>query len=221
MSDGGTTAGVAELEAALRERFDRLAALAGLDRGRFDLLDKLYSEPTRCYHGWSHIAECLREFDRVAHQLSDPVAVELALWFHDAIYTAGSCSNELDSAVLAYESIRPSDENLACKVRRFIEATDYSRVSAVVDPDLDYLKDIDFAAFGKPFDAFWRDVERLRRENGEDSHPAASDRRLAFYHSILDGDLELFRTGYFRGRLMEQALSNLRRVITLLEQSGE
>lgn len=210
-------AGEGECRSALRERFTRLSSRIGLDIDQFDLLDQYYSEPGRHYHGWRHIWACLREFDSIAHLLSDPLAVELALWFHDAVYIPGGNRNELDSAELAFRSLRPVGIELAWKVKTFIEATDYSRTFDTTDPDLDYLKDIDFAAFGKPFDAFWQDVERLRQENGENSRPAASVRRLAFYRQILDGRVELFRTAHFRDRLLEQALDNVGRALHRLE----
>lgn len=218
MNTTGASAEDRDDRPALRARFSRLASAKGLDGDQFDRLDRYYGEPNRHYHGWRHIAECLEEFDRIPQLLRDPLAVEWALWLHDAVYIPGGNRNELDSAELAFEWLRPAGEELALKVRRFIEATDYSRVSAVSDPDLDYLKDIDFAAFGKPFDAFWQDVERLRCENGEGSSPAASVRRLGFYRQILDGQVELFRTRHFRDRLLEQALDNILRAVHRLEQ---
>jgi len=210
-----------DLKVDLRARFERLCGRIGLAGEGFDLLDRHYSGPGRDYHGWRHIAECLAEFDRVENLLVDPVAVELALWFHDVIYVVGSSRNELESAGLACASIMPADAELAGKVRQFIEATDYSRISSVDDPDLDYLKDIDFAAFGKPFEGFWQDVERLRRENGEGNHPAASVRRLAFYREILNGRVELFRTAFFRDRLLDRAIRNIEQAVALLERARD
>lgn len=217
---GGAAEGIGA-RSALRARFARLASAIGLDAGHFSLLDRYYSEPGRHYHGWRHVSECLEQFDRIAYLLDDPPAVELALWFHDAVYVPGGSHNERDSAELAFGLLQPVDENLANKVRQFIEATDYSRKSDISDPDLDYLKDIDFAAFGKPFDVFWQDVERLRRENGESSSPAASVRRLAFYRQLLDGRLELFRTRHYRDRLLDRAMENVRRAVRRLEQPGD
>ena len=45
-----------------------------------------YSEPQRHYHGVQHILECLQHFDQIRTQLQQPSLVELALWFHDAVY---------------------------------------------------------------------------------------------------------------------------------------
>jgi predicted metal-dependent HD superfamily phosphohydrolase len=210
-----------DLRNRLNRRFRRTSAAAGLDSDEFDRLDGLYGGPGRHYHGWRHIAECLEQFDRIAHLLRDPLAVELALWFHDAVYVPGGSRNEVDSAGLAFRSLATTDRELARKVQRFIEATDYARPATVVDPDLDYLMDIDFAPFGKPFEGFWEDVQRLDRENSRENHSTRRTRRLGFYRRILDGRIELFRTSEFRQRYLRQALDNVRRATALLESSDD
>lgn len=207
--------------AVLRDRFQGLSERLGLDPGLFELLDTHYANPTRCYHNWQHIFECLGELDAIALHLSDPIAVELALWFHDVIYVPGNKRNEIESGRIAYEAISPADAALAVKVQAFIAETDYSRQGKLIDTDLDYLKDIDFVAFAKPFESFWRDVQRLRRENAEaNSNHSATARRIKFYQNVLNGDFELFRTPLFRSRCLAPALSNLRRGIALLQEGG-
>jgi predicted metal-dependent HD superfamily phosphohydrolase len=49
-------------------------------------LDRRYSEPARAYHTFEHLARCFRELDRARTEMRSPDRVELALWFHDAIY---------------------------------------------------------------------------------------------------------------------------------------
>jgi predicted metal-dependent HD superfamily phosphohydrolase len=46
---------------------------------------EMYAEPGRHYHNARHIAECLNEFDQVKQLAAEPVAVEFAIWFHDAV----------------------------------------------------------------------------------------------------------------------------------------
>jgi predicted metal-dependent HD superfamily phosphohydrolase len=55
-----------------------------------------YDAPERHYHTLQHIENLL---DRVeAYPLHDPVVVGLAIWFHDAVYSALRHDNETKSA---------------------------------------------------------------------------------------------------------------------------
>src|SRR5438128_12245744 len=64
-------------------------------------LSKRYTERHRAYHTLRHIEQCLVEFDEVRREAVDPIAVELALWYHDAVYDPHARDNEERSAVLA------------------------------------------------------------------------------------------------------------------------
>ena len=53
-----------------------------------DLLRRLDGDDRR-FHNLQHIADCLDRFDDVASLLDDRDAVEMGLWFHDAVYVPG------------------------------------------------------------------------------------------------------------------------------------
>ena len=65
-----------------------------------------YSEPHRHYHTTAHIDACLAELDLAGDLASDRGEVEVALWFHDAIYRSWRHDNEQRSADLAAETLR-------------------------------------------------------------------------------------------------------------------
>jgi predicted metal-dependent HD superfamily phosphohydrolase len=75
-------------------------------RSELAALDRRYREPHRFYHGWGHIRRCLAELDRCRRLASEPEAVELALWYHDAVYDPKAADNELRSALLAVQAAR-------------------------------------------------------------------------------------------------------------------
>jgi predicted metal-dependent HD superfamily phosphohydrolase len=85
---------------------------AALGRGRGgtrcadDHLDRLlarYREPQRHYHTVTHLAAVLGTAEDLMQQVAvtDPEAVRLGLFFHDAVYDPRSDANEADSAALA------------------------------------------------------------------------------------------------------------------------
>ena len=53
-----------------------------------------YSEPHRKYHTLEHLDACLGNFALVRDHATHPSEVELALWFHDAIYEIPARGNE-------------------------------------------------------------------------------------------------------------------------------
>lgn len=69
------------------------------------VLHALYTDERRHYHTLHHVMACLEALDSIREEIDDPALVELALWFHDAIYlpagTPTPSYNEERSALLA------------------------------------------------------------------------------------------------------------------------
>ncbi|WP_279582483.1 HD domain-containing protein [Fodinicola feengrottensis] len=80
------------------------------------LLDR-WREPHRRYHTVDHLAAVLDTVDRYAPAASDPEAVRLAAWFHDAVYLPQRNDNEEASATLARRNPFPA-RNRAATARR-------------------------------------------------------------------------------------------------------
>ena len=69
----------------------------------YQALQDAYSETHRRYHTAEHIKATLRHLDTAVTLAKDVHEVEMALWFHDAVYKPLSATNEFDSAVWAVE----------------------------------------------------------------------------------------------------------------------
>ena len=86
---------------------DWLRLLAGLNvpeaaaRQGFDELAAAYAEPARFYHTLDHVAAVLGTNAELADLARDPAALQLAAWFHDAVYDPRASDNEERSAALA------------------------------------------------------------------------------------------------------------------------
>ena len=87
----------------LWQRWRNLMAILGCSSHRetHQALVNAYLEPQRHYHNLSHLQDCLAWLPKVQHLLEKPAEVELALWFHDAVYQPRSKTNEIDSVAWA------------------------------------------------------------------------------------------------------------------------
>jgi predicted metal-dependent HD superfamily phosphohydrolase len=74
-----------------------------LDDEALAYLTELYSEPHRYYHRISHIISMLFTLWQLKLSYKEAQLLELAIWFHDAVYDPKSSTNEEDSAKLAAE----------------------------------------------------------------------------------------------------------------------
>ena len=147
---------------------DRWSALANAfgarDAGQwYERLTSAYAEPQRHYHDQRHIAECLREFDDARALLQNPTLVELAIWFHDAVYDPRAADNEEQSANLAEQFLRSagaSDETCLA-TNRLVMATKHH---AAKTPDEALLIDIDLSILGKDRERFAEYERQIREE---------------------------------------------------------
>src|SRR5690606_3391849 len=127
----------------------------------FDALVVQYSDNGRHYHGLEHVSACLRHFDSLAHQLDHDREVELALWFHDAIYQALAADNERQSAdwVARFMADNEAGEVEIARVHQLVMATEHRTVAQGHDESI--LVDIDLAILGAApheYDVFEQNV---------------------------------------------------------------
>ncbi|MGB5065183.1 MAG: hypothetical protein WBQ37_15720 [Candidatus Competibacter sp.] len=181
-------------------------------------LVKLYGEPHRRYHTLEHVRHCLGEFDRAAALMDDPDAVEMALWFHDAIYRSGAVDNERRSAELFRQwSEGHADTAFLQRVDDLIMATTHR--SPPAHRDEHFIVDIDLSSFGLPWEAFERDGHRIRAECAEIGDEVYYPGQLRFLLS-LQGRPTFFLTEFFQRRYERIARDNIHRVVENLRARG-
>jgi len=175
-----------------------------------------WTEPQRHYHTLQHLEDCLATFDEVSTEAADPVSLELALWFHDAIYTPQSLSNEEDSAQLAHDFLQSAGAHAATisRVFRLILAT--KTHDCTVDLDAPLLMDIDLSILGSDPGRFKTYENQIRQEYDWVPWRVYCEKRSAILQSFLDRP-QIFNTASFRERCEAQARLNLARSIELLK----
>jgi predicted metal-dependent HD superfamily phosphohydrolase len=183
-------------------------------------LSALYRAPERHYHGLSHIEALLALAREYRTALSDPDAVEAAIWFHDAIYDSRRSDNETRSAQLALEKLagRADPERLG-RIARMVEATATHALpdlgNEAADRDAAFFLDLDLSILGAgpaEFDAY---EAAVRLEYGWVDEKAWRAGRAAVLEKFLARP-HIFDTGAFRQRFEAQARQNLTRSLAAL-----
>jgi predicted metal-dependent HD superfamily phosphohydrolase len=181
----------------------------------FEDLIARYSESQRSYHTTQHLDECFARLGEARHLAEHIGEVELALWFHDAVYAPRKPDNEEQSASLAHAAAEQAGLTaaIASRVGQLILATklDASPTSA----DAALLVDVDLAILGTPAERFDEYEQQVRQEYSW--VPGFLYRRKRW--EILEGFLarpHVFNTEHFRARYEMSARANLARSIERL-----
>ncbi|WBO83586.1 HD domain-containing protein [Hymenobacter yonginensis] len=130
-------------------------------------LTKAYEAPGRHYHTLTHIRALLDAVDKAAAQLHDPAVVQLAVWFHDAVYEALRSDNEAKSAELAREFLATTSLSAErqARVAFLIERThDHTQPQPPDDPDLLFFLDADLAILGASEARYQEYARQVRQE---------------------------------------------------------
>lgn len=204
-----------------RKRFESLwSRCIGAGAGEvFDELVALYAEPHRRYHTGAHIEYCLRQLDIAADRMDEPDAVEMAVWFHDAIYEIPGKDNELRSAELfAALAGERGSQRFRSRVYQLIMAT----VHLDAPPrtlDESFMVDIDLSSFGRPWEEFLSDSRAVRAEMAHLSDAEFYPRQRRFLESLAARSRFCF-TDFFRERHEDRARRNIVKLRSILEEGG-
>jgi len=182
-----------------------------------ELLER-YAESERRYHTIDHIDHCLGEFDRVRDDCGQADAVELAIWFHDAIYNFPAYENEkLSAAFFMEKSEHLLDSQFRQDVAALVIATEH--ISAPEDPDQRILVDVDLSSFGLPWDQFAADGKNIRKELHYLTDEEFYQGQIAFMEALLGRD-RIFNTAHFFDAYETKARENVERYLHALSQRG-
>ncbi len=182
-----------------------------------NLLDELvsaWSEPHRAYHTLQHLAECFALLDEGLGAADDPAALELALWFRDAIYDTKRSDNERRSADWALRALGAASADRLQRIEQLILVTRHASEPTTHDEAL--LLDVDLSILGAAESRFEAYESQVRIEYGWVPEQAYREAR----GRILRGFLErpaLFHGPVFVRRFEERARTNLRRSLARLE----
>jgi predicted metal-dependent HD superfamily phosphohydrolase len=186
----------------------------------FEELIRAYSSADRFYHNLKHIEDCLSLFDQTKSLAAHPEEVELAIWFHDAVYDTRRNDNEQKSAEWAKSVIIQDglDRVIAERVSQSILATRHH--TEILDKDAQLTVDVDLSILGRELDVFWRYEENIRKEYAWVSENIFRQKRIEILHGFLDRQHIYYHEKY-REMFEKQARANLKQAIArLLDVEG-
>ena len=205
---------IAALDICSLERWNRLCLRLGLsaDSETYSDLIDAHAHKQRAYHTLDHIAACLRHLDDVRPQADKPDEIEMALWFHDAVYKPLSSTNEEDSADWAGDWLfsRHAKPDVIARITDHILDTKNHDTPTSIDRK--FMLDIDLSILGTPTNIYNEYEKNIRFEYRRVPKFIYRKKRVEILSYFLKRD-RLYATDYFYERLETQARENLSQAI--------
>jgi predicted metal-dependent HD superfamily phosphohydrolase len=174
-----------------------------------------YAEPHRAYHTAQHLRECFSALEPASFLAEDLAAVELGLWFHDAIYDPRAHDNEEQSARWAQSALVAAGvpAEIAARVQDLVLATKHSTMPD--SPDARLLVDVDLSILGAPDARFAEYEAQIRHEYAWVPEDTFRQRRARVLASFLERPA-IYSTPHFARALEQRARVNLARSLRQL-----
>jgi predicted metal-dependent HD superfamily phosphohydrolase len=175
-----------------------------------------YSEPHRKYHTMQHLHECFEKLQELRALARTPEEIELALWFHDAVYDTRRKDNEEKSAQWARSAVLEAGVPAPAgdRVYELVMTTRHNAVPAGTDAQI--LVDVDLSILGASPDRFDEYETQVRQEYSWVPAPLFRRERRAVLEDFLKRRT-IFQTKQFIGAYEAQARANLQRSIDRLK----
>lgn len=178
-----------------------------------------YAEPQRKYHTLQHLTECLALLSQHLHVAVEPAEVEVALWFHDAVYDVTAHDNEARSAAWAVEALSAAGVSAGRveRVWQHILATRHAALPQGQDQQL--LVDVDLAILGSAHARFEEYEVQVRAEYAWVPEPFFRQKRAEVLAEFL-ARRPIYNTAPLREALERQARENLAYSLQQLHGGG-
>jgi predicted metal-dependent HD superfamily phosphohydrolase len=167
---------------------------------------RAWSSMGRHYHTLEHLEACLRELDTARDLAVRAAEVELALWFHDAVYRGWRHDNEARSASLAAEVLRAAPVETVERIRQMVLDTRHRDEELAGDTAL--VADIDLAILGQPPAVYAAFARAIRREYWWVPRARYGAARAAVLRRFL-GRSSIYQHDRFYERYEPQARANI------------
>ena len=167
-----------------------------------------YAEPQRHYHTMQHLDECFANFDTVRSEAMHPAEIELALWFHDAIYDVTCHNNEQQSAdwVRSVFLSAGGSISVADRVHALVMVTCHNALPVALDDQI--LVDVDLSILAATPARFAQYEMQIRAEYAWVLEETYRRKRAEVLQSFLDRP-SIYNTAHFKAYSEANARRNL------------
>ncbi|MEQ1738438.1 MAG: metal-dependent hydrolase [Methyloglobulus sp.] len=190
-------------------------SLANVPAQLYDEIIAKYDEAHRNYHTLQHLAECLEKFAELRHLAVNPAEIELALWFHDAVYEPKNHDNEQLSANWARSSVLNAGlgQTIADRIYNLIMATQHHAKPEDIDTKI--LIDVDLAILGAASERYNEYEQQIRHEYSHVPEATFRLKRAEILQYFLAQPTP-FNTPLFIERYEQQARLNMKHALEQL-----
>jgi predicted metal-dependent HD superfamily phosphohydrolase len=151
--------------------------------------------------------------DACPFEVSDPASLELALWFHDAIYDTSRSDNEAKSAAWARHALTTLSRSQLDRIEQLILLTKHDTLPVGLDQEL--ILDLDLSILGASPARFDVYEAQIRQEFSWIPDAVYKRDRAKILTAFLSRWV-IYHTTYFRDMLEVQARENLERSLSAL-----
>ena len=182
------------------------------NNSRFHSLQQAYSEEHRHYHTQQHINACLAHLHNSNHLTPNPYEIEMALWFHDAIYQPYSSDNELKSALLVENFLLENnvEKTIIARIYNLVMVTLHNGLANTEDEAL--MIDIDLTILGSNADVYNIFEKNIRKEYRFVPYFLYKKKRAEILQGFLK-QAKIYQTKYFYTLFEIQARENIQAAI--------
>jgi predicted metal-dependent HD superfamily phosphohydrolase len=201
----------------LKDKFVNVLLEIGFEANKTDALwqdlEKAYSGKNRYYHNLTHLEEMIVQYEKYQSELTFPVEVLYAIFYHDYIYKATSKENELKSAEFAISILPVHAKINAALVFDMIVATklhEHNRVE-----DINWLIDFDLKILSKEWKEYEVYFKQIRKEYKIYPDLLYNPGRKKALQHFLENEF-IYQTETFRTKFEKQARENILKEIAQL-----
>jgi predicted metal-dependent HD superfamily phosphohydrolase len=192
------------------------------DTNEYHKLLKAYQETHRAYHTVQHLCECLAKLDwaKANGWTENTSLLEIALWYHDAVYQPQAKDNELESAEWANRFLSQSgvDQEICDYVSSLIMETCHREIPN--KPLHQLMVDIDLSILASEAKRLQEYEQQIRQEYHYVPWLLYKEKRIALLNHFLTLP-QIYNTDLFHAEYEQKARENIKQLILKLASEKE